>query len=135
MLAAGIYPTVLVDLGLVDALRSLARHCPVPTGVEADSNGRYESAIETAVYFCCSEAVQNAVKHAVGLTGISIHLERGDDLRFEVSDDGAGFVVDAGYTGHGLANMRARVLSVGGTLTLVSAAGQGTRVIGRVPLS
>src|SRR3954453_4308256 len=112
---------------------ALARRATIPTQVHARSNGRYPVAVETAVYFCCSEAVQNAVKHASGATGISILLERRDDLRFEVSDDGAGFD-DGPDAGHGLVNMRDRAAAVGGTLALISAAGQGTRVVGRVPL-
>ena len=46
--------------------------------------------VEAAVYFCCLEAMQNAMKHAAGVRTIAVSLAVNDDLRFEVSDDGAG---------------------------------------------
>ena len=58
-------------------------------------------------------------------------------LRFEVRDDGPGFAMDGNgngaHRGSGLVNMHDRVSAVGGQLAVVSAPGQGTRVIGTVP--
>ena len=53
--------------------------------------GRFRRDVETTVYFSCLEAVQNAVKHAHGASHITVLLDAGDGLRFEVRDDGAGF--------------------------------------------
>jgi signal transduction histidine kinase len=131
-LAAGIYPSVLATSGLAEALGSVAQRSPIAAAVDADGVGRCRPEVETAVYFCCSEALQNAAKHAHGATAISISLRRDDDLRFEVRDDGAGFPPGAVGAGHGLANMRERIDSVGGTLDIRSAPGGGVRVIGLV---
>ncbi len=63
-LARGIYPPLLARTGLRDALRSASRGAGLPTTVHANGLGRYGADIETTVYFACSEALQNAVKHA-----------------------------------------------------------------------
>ena len=53
---------------------------------------RHPVEIETAVYFACVEAMQNANKHAAGATGLWISLREEDRLRVEIRDDGPGFV-------------------------------------------
>jgi signal transduction histidine kinase len=63
-LAHGIYPPLLRDRGLPEALQTAANRATLPTTVEADDIGRYPEGVETAVYFCCLEAMQNAGKHA-----------------------------------------------------------------------
>jgi signal transduction histidine kinase len=63
-LAGSVYPPRLAELGLPGALRSAALTAPLPTDVDSGALGRYPEDIETAVYFVCLEALQNAVKHA-----------------------------------------------------------------------
>ena len=66
-LARGIYPSPLADRGLVEALRSAALLAVLPVTVHAEgTRERYPRAIESAAYFCCLEAMQNAAKHARG---------------------------------------------------------------------
>jgi signal transduction histidine kinase len=132
-LAAGIYPTALVDYGLADALRALARAAPIAAGVEIDGIDRCRPEVETAVYFCCAEALNNAAKHADQATPVSISLKRHRDLHFEVHDDGPGFSPPDARSGRGLDNMRDRIQAVGGTLDIRSAPGNGTSVIGNIP--
>jgi signal transduction histidine kinase len=134
-LAQGVYPSLLADRGLSEALRATALRNPVPTTVETDGIGRYTPEIEAATYFCCLEAMQNAMKHAGGVKSISVSLAAGGDLSFEVRDDGAGFADDETGSGSGLTNMRDRLAAVGGLLTIRSAPGTGTCVCGTVPLS
>jgi signal transduction histidine kinase len=133
-LARGVYPSLLADRGLRDALRSAALRSPVPTTVDSDGIGRYPEDIEAAVYFCCLEAMQNAMKHAGGVATISVSLGVEDDLRFEVRDDGAGFTEDDARSGAGLSNMRDRLAAAGGVLVIRTAPGSGTSVSGTVPL-
>jgi signal transduction histidine kinase len=133
-LAHGIYPALLADRGLADALRSVARRSSLPVDVYATGLRRLPAEIETAVYFTCREALQNAAKHAGGATHARISLQQGPrDLTFEVADDGPGFEPSAAPVGTGLRNMRDRIESVGGSLSVVSAAGLGTTVSGTVP--
>jgi signal transduction histidine kinase len=131
--ARGVYPALLVDRGLSEALRAAGRSAPIPTVVDAARVGRYRPEIEATVYFACMEALQNAAKHAHGVGGVSIRLHDEHGLRFEVSDDGAGFDPSGNGAGAGLTNMRDRLAAVGGGLHVESAPGAGTRVVGVIP--
>jgi len=136
-LAHGIYPPLLMDRGLTEALSAAAGRAALPTGVDADGVGRYSQAAEAAVYFCCLEALQNAAKHAgPGAQAMITVREDEGALLFEVSDDGAGFDLSTGaHLGHGFVNMRDRVGAIGGSITVESAPGEGTRITGRIPLT
>jgi signal transduction histidine kinase len=136
-LAHGIYPPLLIDRGLRDALTAAASRAALPTDVDADDVGRYTPAIEAAVYFCCLEALQNAAKHAGdGAHAMVTVVEEGGALRFSVADDGAGFDLASGaQRGHGFVNMSDRVGAIGGSIVVESAPGSGTSVQGRIPLS
>ena len=134
LLAKGVYPSVLAHRGLLDALRTAARTSPLPVSVRSRAAQRYPVDIETAVYFTCVEALQNAAKHAGPSTSVRISLSAGTTLRFEVRDDGAGFVLNEERAGAGLANMRDRIEAVGGQLAIDSVPGEGTCVSGSVPL-
>jgi signal transduction histidine kinase len=135
-LAHGIYPTVLIEQGLADALRSYALAAPIPVRLVADDLERCSSSIETAVYFCSLEAVQNAAKHGGADVRVVVTLSSRDDtLAFDIHDDGVGFALAASGTGMGLASMRDRIGAVGGRLHIDSSPGQGTSVRGSVPIS
>jgi signal transduction histidine kinase len=69
----------------------------------------YSRQIESAAYFCCLEAMQNAAKHARDATAVVVELSDNGALRFEVRDDGAGFDAGAVTAGVGLTSMRDRV--------------------------
>jgi signal transduction histidine kinase len=132
-LAHGVYPALLTQRGLGDALRDAALRSPVPVSVQVDGITRYAPEIESAVYFCCLEAMQNAVKHGLGASRIAITLTDGGELAFEVADDGAGFDPATTAPGAGFANMRDRLAAIGGHLTHRSQPGDGTCVAGVVP--
>jgi signal transduction histidine kinase len=135
LLAHGIYPPLLARTGLRDALRTVARVATLPTVVRAEHLSRYSPEIETTVYFSCSEALQNATKHAPQSTGVTIRVWQEDALHFEVEDDGPGFDAPATSYGTGLRNLRDRLAAVGGTMQVRTAPGQGTVVGGSIPLS
>src|SRR4051812_19449491 len=125
-LAHGVYPPLLADRGLADAIRHASDGGTLHTTVDARGLGRYPQQVETAVYFCCLEALQNAAKHAEGASSVSITLaERDGALAFEVRDDGPGIGTSAG-AGAGLANMADRMAAVGGSLAVASVPGGGT---------
>jgi signal transduction histidine kinase len=128
-----VYPALLTQRGLGDAIRDAALRSPIPVRLNVSGIGRYPSEVESAVYFCCMEAMQNAVKHGVGATLISVGLSDDGRLRFEVADNGAGFDAAATPPGTGIANMRDRLAAVGGSLAYRSQSGNGTRVVGVVP--
>ena len=128
-LAHGIYPPLLTASGLERALNSVARRSPAEVQVQAAELPRVDPDIEAAVYFCCLEALQNAVKHGGAEVRVTITIvDLGDALRGSVADDGPGFDQDAGGAGRGLQNMADRVGAAGGTLTIASTPGLGTTV-------
>ena len=132
-LARGIYPPLLASMGLVAALEAQARKAPVPTTVTADGVGRYPQDLEAAVYFCVLEALQNVAKYA-GATRADVRLAvSGHHLRFEVTDDGAGFDPQSRGYGTGLQGMADRLHAHGGSLDVRSAPGAGTTIVGRLP--
>jgi signal transduction histidine kinase len=133
-LAHGVYPAVLSDRGLADALRSWLGTAPVVVRLSLRGVTRHPAEIETAVYYTCMEAVQNAIKHAVSGGGVWITLRQDEALFFEVRDEGVGFEPLAGESNGGLRNMRDRIEAVGGRLIIDTAPGRGTRVRGTVPV-
>ncbi|MCU1454235.1 MAG: histidine kinase [Acidimicrobiales bacterium] len=134
-LAHGIYPPLLMDSGLTEALRAAAARNPTSTEVDAEV-GRYPSETEAAVYFCCLEAMQNAAKHAPD-AHVQVRVFEDDDgatLRFSVRDDGPGFDVHAATAGHGYVNMSDRLGAIGGAVEWSSTPGAGACVSGSIPL-
>jgi signal transduction histidine kinase len=133
-LARGIYPPLLADQGLAAAVQAQATKAPGPVEVSTDGLGRYPAEIETAVYFCCVEALQNAARHAPG-SAVRVSLaDTGQGPEFAVTDDGPGFD-PAAVAGSGLQNMNDRLAALGGSCRVVSAPGQGTSVTGRIGLA
>jgi signal transduction histidine kinase len=109
-----------------DALR--ARH---GLAVEADLAQEPEAGLEVkeALYRIAQEAMHNTVKHARATT-IELRLAACDGrLLLDVIDNGRGFDADGSFPGHlGLVSMRERAARAGGTLSISSAPGNGTRV-------
>jgi signal transduction histidine kinase len=134
-------PPILDTLGLGAALRALAEEWSAQHDVAFRLELPTDAALrslpdEVAVnlYRVVQEALANVARHAEARQ-VTLHLAReGSRLSLTVQDDGRGFAVPAGLPsltgeGHfGLVGMEERVDLIGGTLTLDSAPGQGTRV-------
>jgi signal transduction histidine kinase len=131
--AHGVYPAVLTWGGLSGALTGAAKQMPQPVTVLTSAIKRYPSAIETAVYFSCLAALDNAAKHAAPANVIVRVWEQANALHFTISDSGRGFDPLHTPPGAGITNMRNRVVALGGTLTIDSAPAHGTVVQGTVP--
>ncbi len=135
-LAHGIYPPLLRDRGLGEALRTAATRSPLPCIVDVDLPQRFPEEVETAAYFCCLEAMQNAGKYAGPDATITVRLQGTDEaLTCELADDGAGFDSATAAMGHGFLNMQDRLGAIGGALTVESAPGKGTVVRAVIPAS
>jgi len=134
-LAHGIYPPLLQDRGLSEAIANAARRARIPTRLDAAIDRRYGPEVEATVYFCCTEALQNAAKYAGEGARATISLrETKEALLFEVADDGSGLDPARTALGAGLTNMRDRLEAIGGGLRIESTLGRGTRVVGTIPL-
>jgi signal transduction histidine kinase len=133
-LARGIYPGALADEGIAAAVRDVVSTSSVPVTVTDSGIGRQPAEVEAALYFCCVEAVQNAVKHAAA-TRITVELGVvGGALTMLVGDDGVGIEPGTASEAGGLGNMRDRIDSVGGELVVRPRAAGGTEVLARLPL-
>jgi signal transduction histidine kinase len=134
-LAHGVYPPLLADRGLAEALETVAARSAIAVEVEASAIGRYVPEVESAVYFCVLEALQNVLKHAVGARRVAVRLDGANrtELRFSVRDDGEGAGPGGIRAGDGITNMRDRLAAVGGEVAVTSMRAVGTTVRGRVP--
>jgi signal transduction histidine kinase len=151
--AAGVSTIPLSQHGLVAALNADVRGAYPPIVVTVHGiapDRRFPSKVETAVYFCCLEAINNARKHAPG-AHVTVQVSEVDGvLRFTVHDDGPGFASQSEGTqshgagtdsdsggetgGRGLRNVTTRIAAVGGTLSIQSIPGGGTTIEGAVGL-
>ncbi len=130
-LAHGIHPSILTDLGLGEAIRSLTDGSPVPIRLLELPSGRLDGGVEATAYYVVAEAVTNAQRYSrAGEIAIRAG-ERGHLLRIEVADDGLG---GADVNGSGLQGLRDRVEAVGGSLEIHTAPARGTLVRASIPL-
>ena len=134
-LAHGIYPPLVVEGGLPDALEAAADRSCLAVRLEMATVERYSGEVEAAVYFCCLEALQNVSKHTPGAQVVVTVCEEAGTLRFEIADNGSGFDVDTVNRGQGLVNMGDRLGAVGGQIHWDSVPGRGTRISGTLPLN
>jgi signal transduction histidine kinase len=130
-LVRGIYPPVLADRGLADALRALALDTPLDVHVAVDLPGEPPMPVAAAVYFGMAEALTNAVRHAAAET-VQVSVEHvGGALRATVTDDGCGGA-DASR-GSGLSGVERRLATFDGILAISSPVGGPSIVAIEVP--
>lgn len=130
-------PSSLSNLGLVAALDILVREYAERSGVEVHCDlepVNLSNSAELMVYRLVQEAITNITKYARA-SHVWVSLLSSDGMvDVTVRDDGVGFDTTHRPTAaHGLVGMRFRVEAEGGTLRLISAAGQGTRIHARIP--
>jgi len=134
-LARGIHPSVLSDQGILAAVKSRIGRLPIGVRLTAGpalAGARYPDQIEGAAYFLVCEALVNVLKHARA-SRVQVTLsDDGSRLRVEITDDGAGFV-PADAAGSGLTGLTDRIEAVGGSLSIRSRPGAGTRLAGELP--
>jgi signal transduction histidine kinase len=130
-LVRGIYPPVLAERGLGDAVRALALDSQVNVATGIDLAGRPPAPVETAVYFAVAEALSNVAKHA-GARRAEVRVYHADGmLHAEITDDGAGGADPA--NGTGLAGIERRLSAFDGILAVSSPVGGPTIVVIEVP--
>ncbi|HEY2201358.1 MAG TPA: HAMP domain-containing protein, partial [Solirubrobacteraceae bacterium] len=139
-----LHPSI-IRAGLLPALESLAEEMsPVDVGVEADAgvqrlddpaDNQIPEAVRLTAYRVAEEALGNAVKHG-GATSVEIGVGATDEgLQVVIADNGRGFDQSRVQPGLGLGSIAARVGRVGGTWTISSALGVGTRMAVLLPLA
>ncbi len=137
-------PTMLDDLGLLPALKWLAREVSRTSGISVDvaAEGDMEDLPEdhrTCIYRVVQEAVHNAARHS-GARQIRIQVQetrvggaRNSRMRVSIQDDGKGFepTSDGGL---GILGMGERITRLGGIINLDSERGRGSIVSFELPL-
>jgi len=93
--------------------------------------GNLPPALECGLALVLREAATNITRHAQASRAQMLFARDGDMLQLTIADDGRGGVND---DGNGLAGMRTRVRELGGTLSIESPRGHGTRLLVRVPI-
>lgn len=145
LLSHAVHPQILDDLGLVAALRHLARTTTngaaisVSVGPEVESQLRdLPNDVAVAAYRVARESVTNALRHGAPTT-IDIRVEFArDELVMSVEDDGKGFdpaSVEKDGQAMGLFQMRERIALLNGKVEIVSGPRHGTDVRVRVPVN
>ena len=138
-LALLLRPSMLDDFGLVPALNWHAREMSKRTGlnvvVEAgDDADDLPDDHKTCIYRLVQEALNNSARHANARTVQVVVKHQGDNVRFSVRDDGAGF--DTRFVrGLGLLGMEERVRRLGGELKIDSHLGRGTLIAAELPVT
>ena len=143
LLSHELRPTILDDLGLPHALKFLAGGISKRSGLMIEVNDGIEArlppAVETTLYRVAQEALNNVVRHAKA-TLVHVTLDRMDGgVQCRVRDDGTGFdtaeaASQPGERGFGLAAIRERLGTLGGTLRIDSDIGKGTDLVMSVPI-
>jgi len=130
-LVRGVYPPVLADRGLPDALRALALDGPLHVETRIDLDGRLPGPVETACYFAVAELLTNAAKHSGARQARIDASHSAGRLRIEVTDFGLGGANPA--AGSGLAGVEKRLATFDGIMAISSPAGGPTIVVLEVP--
>ena len=132
-IAAGIHPAILTHRGLAAALEALADRLPIPVHLDI-TDRRLRGPIEASIYFFCSEALTNVVKHAHASSAwVRVALEE-DRCTIEVGDDGIGGAEPRLETS-GLIGLRDRIGALKGAMHISSPASSGTTLRAWIPLS
>jgi signal transduction histidine kinase len=131
-LSRGIHPAVLSEGGLGPALKALARRSAIPVELDLHVPTRLPEPVEVAAYYVVSEALANTAKHARASVA-RVEVQAGDGrLLLSVRDDGVGGAATG--RGSGLVGLTDRVEALGGTITVHSPIGQGTRLEVDLPI-
>ena len=141
-IASELRPSILDDLGLIEAIESHAQQFQDRTGITSS----FDSTVDTiplnreqsiAVFRIFQEALTNILRHA-NATRVNIAAdEQAGDFILTIRDNGKGITHEdkSRPLSLGLLGMQERAHLVAGTIDITGIAGKGTTVTLRVPLS
>lgn len=139
-LISGLRPPILDEAGVLPALAHLVNEQQRKGGPTIELHGRLgfdrlSPILENAIYRIVQESLQNACQHSRS-DRVTVELaQEGETIRIEIRDEGVGFDPESiGERHFGLAGIRERVRLLGGTVTIASSRGQGTRIHVELPL-
>jgi PAS domain S-box-containing protein len=131
--ARGLHPPVLTESGLAPALGQLAARLDGILPVELDVPAtRFDAELEACAYYLVAEALSNAAKYA-GATSTQVRVVNAvEAITVDVVDDGCGGACAS--AGGGLEGLAERVSALGGSLSIESPSGGGTRLHAELPV-
>ena len=134
----GLYPSQLEYIGLATAVKRLCdemrrgKHLSIDLAMD-DLPHELPPAVSLCVYRVAQETLHNIITHSQA-KNVQVELRAsGGRISLRIVDDGVGFDLDREVAGLGLASMRERVRSVGGSIKITSLPKRGTRVETQVP--
>ena len=140
-LAHELHPSLLEHFGLSAALRSYCEEMSKASNIRIRFRQRtmpeaIPDEIALCLYRVAQEALSNVAAHSGARNASVVLAAVNDAIRLAVSDDGAGFDPEATppKPALGLISMRERIRAAGGTLTVESRPGGGSRIEASVPL-
>jgi two-component system sensor histidine kinase NreB len=141
-MAIDLRPAALDDMGLYAAVKSYCKRFEETFGMEVElysniQNERFDENIETMVYRVCTEALINSAKYSDVEHVVVYLLASKKQLRVEVMDEGVGFNlhnIHVKGSGLGLRNMEERISLLGGSFSIETSIGKGTKVLAVIPL-
>lgn len=135
-----LHPAVLSDLGLEPALEAYLQSIGRYSGMEIDFRmigfeNRLKPEIETILYRISQEVITNVLRHS-GAELFRLSIIKGfPNIIFVAEDDGMGFDMSKSFMqGLGLLGIRERVAMIGGTFSIRSSVGRGTKVRILIPV-
>ena len=137
-------PSLLDDLGLIPAVRSLVKSLQESDGIDAElkilgGERRFPPEVELLLFRIVQEALNNIRRHAHASEAQVVMEFGGDEVKVTITDNGRGFELQGGLddlprSGKlGLAGMRERARLLGGTFEVKSMPGKGTTLTAEVP--
>jgi signal transduction histidine kinase len=138
-LSRGLHPSLLEHVGLATAVKRLCSD--VGRGgslsirqIVGDLPEQLQPKISLCLYRVMQEALHNITKHSRAKSAEIVLRNEGERILLRIADDGVGFALRQESNGLGLASMRERVRSVGGSFDITSSPSKGTRIEVSVPL-
>ncbi|WP_442603271.1 histidine kinase [Paenibacillus sp. KN14-4R] len=125
-----------LSVALSDLLQELRAKGVMDIEWEADEDIALPKGIEDHLFRIVQEALSNSLRHAKATKLELKLLQRIDGVRLMIRDDGVGFNLNDSkkQSSYGLATMKERVSEIGGSISIVAAPEQGTRIEIRVPI-
>jgi signal transduction histidine kinase len=139
-LSHSMHSSRLEHLGLECALKELCSDISLRRRIKVTFQrdgkwGEVSPPVSLCFYRIAQEALNNVAKHSGASLARVVLTGAGQRLTMRIVDDGIGFNTRAASYGLGLTSIRERILSVSGSLSLVSSPGNGTTILIQAPAS
>ena len=121
-------PDALSRFGLKSAVSDFCKNLPLVEFLFYGDESRLEPKLETMIYRCIYELVNNALKHSSASHIVVQIIQESNRIAFTVQDDGCGFDTSATTEGSGLQNIRTRAAAYNSIVNIDSSAEEGTEI-------